>query len=108
MDKGATYLEVIISLIILLIFLNPMYFTIINLKKSTRISNEYFYIENEIEKIRGFYKKYYFSKDYIAEDKSLEINIKKNKLIEEIYKVEIEIKKDLIERRSVLYVYKQK
>ncbi|MGL4787405.1 MAG: hypothetical protein ACRC2Q_11065, partial [Cetobacterium sp.] len=54
--KGGTYLEVLISLVILLVVLNPLLYSLVYLKKGFNRLNEFNNLENEIEKIRSFYK----------------------------------------------------
>ena len=41
-------------------------------------------------------------------DKSYKVEVKKRKIFEEIYCIEIKIEKNLIKRESTLYVYRQK
>ncbi|MGL4865668.1 MAG: hypothetical protein ACRDA2_01210 [Cetobacterium sp.] len=106
--KGGTYLEVLISLVILLVVLNPLLYSLVYLKKGFNRLNEFNNLENEIEKIRSFYKNPLNINDYISLDKELVIDIKKKKIFEKIYELEIKIEKNNLRRESKLYVYKQK
>ena len=106
--KGGTYLEVLISLVILLVVLNPLLYSLVYLKKGFNRLNEFNNLENEIEKIRSFYKNPLNINDYISLDKELVIDIKRKKLFEKIYELEIKIEKNNLRRESKLYVYKQK
>lgn len=106
--KGGTYLEVLISLVILLVVLNPLLYSLVYLKKGFNRLNEFNNLENEIEKIRLFYKNPLNINDYISLDKELVIDIKRKKIFEKIYELEIKIEKNNLRRESKLYVYKQK
>ncbi|MCX3068278.1 type II secretion system GspH family protein [Cetobacterium somerae] len=106
--KGGTYLEVLISLVILLVVLNPLLYSLVYLKKGFNRLNEFNNLENEIEKIRSFYKNPLNINDYISLDKELVIDIKRKKIFEKIYELEIKIEKNNLRRESKLYVYKQK
>ncbi|MGL4801743.1 type II secretion system protein [Cetobacterium sp.] len=106
--KGGTYLEVLISLVILLVVLNPLLYSLVYLKKGFNRLNEFNNLENEIEKIRSFYKNPLNINDYVSLDKELVIDIKKKKIFEKIYELEIKIEKNNLRRESKLYVYKQK
>ena len=106
--KGGTYLEVLISLVILLVVLNPLLYSLVYLKKGFNRLNEFNNLENEIEKIRSFYKNPLNINDYISLDKELVIDIKRKKIFEKIYELEIKIEKNNLRRESKLYVDKQK
>ncbi|MGL5777084.1 hypothetical protein, partial [Cetobacterium sp.] len=92
--KGGTYLEVLISLVILLVVLNPLLYSLVYLKKGFNRLNEFNNLENEIEKIRSFYKNPLNINDYVSLDKELVIDIKKKKIFEKIYELEIKIEKN--------------
>ena len=106
--KGGTYLEVLISLIILLVVLNPLLYSLISLKKGFNKLNEFNKLENEIEKIRSFYKNSLNIGDYISSNEEYKINIKTKKIYEKIYELEIKVEKNSLKRESKLYVYRQK
>ncbi len=106
--KGTTYLEVLASLIILLVLLNPLFFSLIHLKRGFNRLNEFNNLENEIEKIRAFYKNPLNTNDYISLNEEYTIDIKRNRIFGEIYELEIKIEKNMLKRESKLYVYKQK
>lgn len=106
--KGSAYLEVLISLVIILLLLNPLFSGLIFLRKNLNRVKDYNILENEIEKVRAFYKKNDTEIKYISKDISLEIEIKTKDIYEEVYSLEITILKGTLKRESVLYVYKQK
>lgn len=106
--KGGTYIEVLISLVILLILLNPLFFSLIYLKRGFNQLNEFSNLENEIEKIRSFYKNSLNVGDYISLDEDYKIDVRRKRVFEEIYEVEIKIERNTLKRESKLYVYKQK
>ncbi|MGL4955123.1 MAG: hypothetical protein ACRC4Y_06595 [Cetobacterium sp.] len=106
--KGSAYLEVLISLVIILLLLNPLFSSLIFLRKNLNRVKDYNILENEIEKVRAFYKKNNTEIKYISKDSSLEIEIKTKKIYEEVYSLEITISKGNLKRESVLYVYEQK
>lgn len=103
--KGGTYLETLITLFILLITLNPLFFSIIYLKKGFNHINEIKVLENEIEKIRACYKKFKDSDQILNTNKDYKVEIKKRKIFEEIYSIEIKIEGKNLKRESKLYVY---
>lgn len=106
--KGGTYIEVLISLVILLILLNPLFFSLIYLKRGFNQLNEFSNLENEIEKIRSFYKNPLNVGDYICLDEDYKIDVRRKRVFEEVYEIEIKIEKNTLKRESKLYVYKQK
>ena len=106
--KGGTYLEVLISLVVLLVVLNPLLYSLIYLKKGFNRLNEFNNLENEIEKIRSFYKNSLNIGDYISSNEEYKINIKTKKIYEKIYELEIKVEKNSLKRESKLYVYRQK
>ena len=106
--KGGTYLEVLISLVILLVVLNPLLYSLIYLKKGFNKLNEFNNLENEIEKIRSFYKNSLNTDDYISSNKEYIVDIKIRKIYEKIYELEIKVEKNNLKRESKLYVYRQK
>lgn len=106
--KGGTYLEVLISLVILLIVLNPLLFSLIHLKKGFNRLNEFSGLENEIEKIRSFYKDSSNKEVYIPSNKDYVVHIEARKLYEKIYVLKLEVAKKNLKRESNLYVYRQK
>lgn len=106
--KGGTYLETLITLFILLIILNPLFFSIIYLTKGFNYISKVNRLENEIEKIRAYYKKFGNLNEELIVSKEYEVEIKKRKIFEEVYCIEIIIGRDNLKRESRLYVYKQK
>lgn len=106
--KGGTYLEVLISLVVLLVVLNPLLYSLIYLKKGFNRLNEFYNLENEIEKIRSFYKNSLNINDYVSSNGEYAIDIKRKKIYEEIYELEIKVEKNGLKRESKLYVYEQK
>ena len=106
--KGGTYLEILISLVVLLVVLNPLLYSLIYLKKGFNKLNEFNNLENEIEKIRSFYKNSLNIGDYISSNEEYKINIKTKKIYEKIYELEIKVEKNSLKRESKLYVYRQK
>ena len=106
--KGGTYLEILISLVVLLVVLNPLLYSLISLKKGFNKLNEFNKLENEIEKIRSFYKNSLNIGDYISSNEEYKINIKTKKIYEKIYELEIKVEKNSLKRESKLYVYRQK
>lgn len=106
--RGGTYLEVLIGLVILLVLLNPLLFSLIYLKKNFNRLNEFNKLENEIEKIRSFYKNPLNTNSYISSNKEYTVDINKKKIYEKIYELEIKVEKNGLKRESKLYVYRQK
>ncbi|WP_047395482.1 hypothetical protein [Cetobacterium sp. ZOR0034] len=106
--RGSTYIEILISLVIILLVINPIFSGIIYLKRNLNFLEDYKILENEIEKVRSFYKWNNIGIDYLSEDKEIIIDIKKKIIYEELYKFEIIIYKKYLKRESILYVYKQK
>lgn len=106
--KGGTYLETLITLFILLIILNPLFFSIIYLTRGFNSISKVNRLENEIEKIRAYYKKFGNLDEELIINKEYEIEIKKRKIFEEVYLIEITIERENLKRESRLYVYKQK
>ncbi|MGL5984339.1 MAG: hypothetical protein ACRCZ1_03620 [Cetobacterium sp.] len=104
--KGSTYIETLISLVIILILLNPLFSSLIYIKKEFNKLNIFIEVEKEMEKIRAFYKKN--ENEYISSNEQFKIEIKKYKIYEDVYSLEITLQKNEIKRESVLYVYKQK
>ncbi|MCQ8211924.1 hypothetical protein NON08_05200 [Cetobacterium somerae] len=107
-EIGGTYLETLIALFLLLIVLNPLFFSLIYLKRGFNYIDEVNKIENEIEKARSYYKIAENKDSFFICDKNYKIEIKKNRVFEEIYLIEIKIEKNKLKRESKLYVYKQK
>lgn len=105
---GGTYLETLIALSLILVILNPLFFSLIRLKRGFNKISEFNRLESEIEKIRAYYKNPKNIDDFIVLDKSYKVEVKKRKIFEEIYCIEIKIEKNLIKRESRLYVYRQK
>ena len=106
--KGGTYLEVLISLVVLLVVLNPLLYSLIYLKKGFNRLNEFNNLEDEIEKIRSFYKNPLNINDYVSSNKEYAIDIKRKKIYEKVYELEIKVEKNSFKRESKLYVYRQK
>ncbi|MGL4804686.1 MAG: type IV pilus modification PilV family protein [Cetobacterium sp.] len=106
--KGGTYLEVLISLVILLVVLNPLLYSLIYLKKGFNRLNEFNNLENEIEKIRSFYKNPLNINEYVSSNEEYTIDIRRKKIYEKIYELEIKVEKNSLKRESKLYVYRQK
>ena len=106
--KGGTYLETLISLFILLIILNPLFSSLIYLKKGFNRINEFNELENEMEKIRGYYRSLKTIDNYSPLNKNYKIQINKKQVFEDLYSIEIKIEKNTLKRESKLYVYKQK
>lgn len=107
-ERGSTYIEVLVALIIILLLLNPLFSGLISLKKNLNRVNIYEVLENEIEKIRVFYKKNSIESKYISIDDSFEIEIQNRNVYEDFYILKISISKENLKRERVLYVYKQK
>ncbi|MGL4641534.1 hypothetical protein [Cetobacterium sp.] len=107
-ERGSTYIEVLVALIIILLLLNPLFSGLISLKKNLNRVNIYEVLENEIEKIRVFYKKNSIESKYISIDDSFEIEIQNRNVYEDFYILKISISKEKLKRERVLYVYKQK
>ncbi|MGL5052867.1 MAG: hypothetical protein ACRC5W_04655 [Cetobacterium sp.] len=104
--KGSTYIETLISLVIILFLLNPLFGSLIYIKREFNKFNSFIEMENEMEKIRAFYRKN--ENEYVSSNEKLKISIKKYKVYEEVYSLEITVQKNEIKRESILYVYKQK
>ena len=107
-ERGSTYIEVLVALIIILLLLNPLFSGLISLKKNLNRVNIYEVLENEIEKIRVFYKKNSIESKYISIDDSFEMEIQNRNVYEDFYILKISISKEKLKRERVLYVYKQK
>lgn len=107
-EKGSTYIEVLVALIIILLLLNPLFSGLISLKKNLNKIKVYEILENEIEKIGVFYKKNSIESKYISIDDSFEIEIQNRNVYEDFYILKISISKEKLKRERVLYVYKQK
>lgn len=111
MDKkiqGETFLETLIAMIIILIVINPLFSSLIKIKKNQNRLFEYKEIENEMEKIRVFYKKNGRFSNYNLNGKKYILKVEHQKIYEDIYKINIYIEKNKIKRESCLYVYEQK
>ncbi|WP_432204791.1 hypothetical protein ACQ9ZF_08570 [Cetobacterium somerae] len=103
-NNGITYLETLIALTIFLIVLNPLFFSLIFIKRNFNSLTEYNLLENEIEKIRGAYK----NKKNFTLETGYEVKINKVLIYENLYSIEITLQKNNIKRESKLYVYEQK
>ena len=64
-NNGITYLETLIALTIFLIVLNPLFFSLIFIKRNFNSLTEYNLLENEIEKIRGVVLSQVFKHNFI-------------------------------------------
>ncbi len=102
-DKGSTYIEVLIALTFLLIVLNPLLSSLIYVKKGFNNIDKLLELENEMEKVRAFYK--INSTIYIPDDEEFKINITERIIFENIKSLDITIEKNELKRESNLYVY---
>ncbi|MDX8336740.1 hypothetical protein [Candidatus Cetobacterium colombiensis] len=100
--NGITYIETLIALTIFLIVLNPLFFSLIFIKRNFNNLTEYNLLENEMEKIRGAYK------NNFTLETEYEVKIDKVLIYENLCSIEIMLQKNNIKRESKLYVYKQK
>ncbi|WP_297486732.1 prepilin-type N-terminal cleavage/methylation domain-containing protein [uncultured Cetobacterium sp.] len=105
-NKGFTFIETMISLIIISILINPIYKNIIFFKKELKNLIFLNLVEDEMEKLRSFYSKNNFNENMQDKNKILVLEKKKVLIRENLYKIVLRIKlKNKIIRESVLYVY---
>ncbi|WP_297404302.1 prepilin-type N-terminal cleavage/methylation domain-containing protein [uncultured Cetobacterium sp.] len=105
-NKGFTFIETMISLIIISILINPIYKNIIFFKKESKNLIFLNLVEDEMEKLRSFYSKNNFNENMQDKNKILVLEKKKVLIRENLYKIVLRIKlKNKIIRESVLYVY---
>lgn len=107
--RGFTYIEVILSLILMLIVINPMYSFVISMKKGITLLKREKKLNDNFEIVLSFYKKNEISreidlgKEYIVERSS-------NFLDKGLYRISVRVE-DIVsnqERQGEIYVYKQK
>lgn len=103
--RGGIYLESLIGLTLVLILITPTILSFYNIKRGYGILNRKLLIENEIEKIRGFYKKNGLKREYKSENKELLISITKDNIYENLYNIMIVVTYKEVKRESSLYVY---
>ncbi len=105
-ELGGIYLECLIGVLLIMIIISPTLSSFYYLKKGYHKIEDSFYLENEIEKIRSFYKKNGLNKEYLSDNKQISIEIKKELLIDNLYEIKIIIKYKKLMRESSIYVYK--
>lgn len=105
-NKGFTFVETMISLVIISILINPIYKNIIFFKRELKNLLFLNLVEDEMEKLRAFYSKNNFNENMKDKNEMLIIEKKKVLIRENLYKIVLRIKlKNKIIRESVLYVY---
>lgn len=104
--KGSTYIETLIAVTIIIIVLNPLFSSLILIKKKFNKIKDLENLENEIVKIRSFYKEN--KVNYLLSDNSYELEIESVEKYENMEILKISLKKDNLKRESIIYVYKQK
>lgn len=107
--KGSTFIETIVTLFIISFFLNPIYKSITFFQKEfSRISIQ-IKMENEMEKLRAFYKREDLTKESLFLDKEFILDKTLIPLDKNINKIVLKLNyKNQIERECIIYVYKQK
>ncbi|WP_297597845.1 hypothetical protein [uncultured Cetobacterium sp.] len=107
-NKGITFIETLVSFGIILVLINPIYYGTIILKKNMNRIESYHILENDMEKARAFYKRNGVEREMKTLEKNSELSLKKIFLENGLDKIEILIKNNSLERKSVIYVYRQK
>ncbi|MGL4988814.1 MAG: hypothetical protein ACRC5F_06195 [Cetobacterium sp.] len=104
--KGSTYIETLITITIIIVVLNPLFSSLILIKKNFNRIKDLEELENEIVKIRSFYKKN--EEGYMSSNNNYELEIETIDKYESMEILKILIKINNQKRETTIYVYKQK
>lgn len=108
-NKGTTFIETIISMFVLSIFIIPAYKSLVFFKGEFRNIKMNLLVEKELEKARYFYLKERFEKNMKSIDTRVVLDKNKIKLSDDMNKIVLKIKyKDKIKKECIIYVYDQK
>lgn len=104
-EKGGVYLECLIAILLIVVIITPTTLSFYNLKRGYKRIENSVIVENEIEKIRGFYKKNRLKKVYLPENNEIKVQTKTENLYEKLYKIVINVEYKGLKRESSIYVY---